>query len=650
MPERISWLSRAVGVCALVAAVVLWFAAGAVQAQDQITLNPETDTWIKKNDMADRSADITLNAAYKPGSGPQESALLRFDLGALHKHDWVDVAEVTLHVESSTWIDVYNEAGVGLFPVNRRWTSNATWSMFDRDQGSSWVEAGCESSVDRDLTPDDVVTFHDDYSVAGDYTWEGMDLTATVQDWQRGARRNEGWLVRLYGGIYLTGKTDRVQFASNEWPMDHERPELFLVYHREAIDWKDEDDSGNGGVWDTTTKNWSWVGGDTTYVDGADPDEVRFSEALGGVISVSGTVSPKKVTITDGWWTFQDGVIGGDTQIDVGGASSTQPRATLEAANTFTGRVNILNDGLVQVSANGALGQTGGGKETWVYDGGMLAFSDGVDYTADETVHCRGHGPDGQNLGALGAFYVGENRFAGTVRVLDDTTVYVEETSSLELTKSIYMASDYELTVKGGGTLELSGNQVFNGRYVVTGDPNSYYSTTLLVNNTSGSATGSGSVTLQAKSILGGSGTIEGAVSVRDDASIAPGNSTGTLTVGSLELSDSSLLAFELGQPGIAGGSANDLIVINGGLVLDGILNVTPEALFDEGTYTLFLYDTGATFTNNGLQFGDMPVGYLYDISTATPGKVELIVTPEPTTLGLLGIGGLTLIRRRRHA
>lgn len=623
---------------------ILCLAGTFAAAQDQITLNPQTDTWIKKNDTVDRSADQQLSTAGKIDSGiqPQESALLRFDLGALHKHDWVDHAEVTLHVQSSTWIDVYDQAGVGLFAVNKPWASNANWMQYNSDYSLYWSQSGCEGGDDRDSTPDATVQFHN-YSTAGDYTWLDSDLTATVQDWQRGARANRGWLVRLYGGIYQSGKTDRVQFCSNEGSIPENRPELFLTYHRESLDWKD--DTGSGGVWDTTTQNWSWIGGETKYVDGADPDEVLFSKNTGGVISVAGTVSPKSTTIGEGYWTFRDGAIGGNGNIEVGGSVgyAYNSIAEFEAANTFAGRVYVFEYGRVNVAADGALGLPGGGKETWVYEGGMLAFTNGVDYTTDESVYCRGHGQDGQGFGALGAFGNANNRFAGTVHILDDTTVYVETGSSLELTDSIYMGSDYELTVKGGGTLELSGDQTFNGRYVVAAD------TTLRVNNAVGSATGSGSVTLQTDSVLGGSGTLQGAVSVGNDATVAPGNSIGTLTVGSLELNDSSLLAFELGQPGIAGGTANDLIVVNGDLILDGVLHVTPEALFGEGTYTLILYDTGASFTNNGLQFGDMPDGYFYDISTATPGNVELIVTPEPATVCLLILGGWLLGWRKRR-
>jgi fibronectin-binding autotransporter adhesin len=69
---------------------------------------------------------------------------------------------------------------------------------------------------------------------------------------------------------------------------------------------------------------------------------------------------------------------------------------------------------------------------------------------------------------------------------------------------------------------------------------------------------------------------IGGAVTVANGGRIAPGNSPGTLTMGSLMLNAGSVLDFELGQANTAGGTQNDLINVNGDLTLDGTLNVTP--------------------------------------------------------------------------
>jgi fibronectin-binding autotransporter adhesin len=106
----------------------------------------------------------------------------------------------------------------------------------------------------------------------------------------------------------------------------------------------------------------------------------------------------------------------------------------------------------------------------------------------------------------------------------------------------------------GTGTTVLSGNNTYTGHTNINGG-------TLRINGDQSAATGS--VTVSSGSTLGGS-------------RIAPGNSPGTLTVGSLLLNAGSVLDFELGQANTVGGTQNDLINVNGDLTLDGILNVTP--------------------------------------------------------------------------
>ena len=71
---------------------------------------------------------------------------------------------------------------------------------------------------------------------------------------------------------------------------------------------------------------------------------------------------------------------------------------------------------------------------------------------------------------------------------------------------------------------------------------------TLVVNNTSGSGTGSGTVSVLAGARLGGSGIIGGATTLRTGATLAPGNSPGLLTFASglTTLADAAI-EFEIG-------------------------------------------------------------------------------------------------------
>ena len=108
---------------------------------------------------------------------------------------------------------------------------------------------------------------------------------------------------------------------------------------------------------------------------------------------------------------------------------------------------------------------------------------------------------------------------------------------------------------------------------------------------------------------------------------MAPGNSPGTLNMGALTLSAGSVLDFELGQANVAGGALNDLVNVNGNLVLDGTLNVSASTAgtYGAGVYRLINY-TG-TLTDNGLALGLTPAGSSNYVQTSIANQVNLINT-----------------------
>lgn len=82
------------------------------------------------------------------------------------------------------------------------------------------------------------------------------------------------------------------------------------------------------------------------------------------------------------------------------------------------------------------------------------------------------------------------------------------------------------LTKSGTGTLRLTAANTYAGGTTVA-------SGRLLVNNSSGSGTGPAGVIVNSGAILGGTGTIAGAVTVHAGATLSPGMSLGTLTLNS---------------------------------------------------------------------------------------------------------------------
>ena len=81
------------------------------------------------------------------------------------------------------------------------------------------------------------------------------------------------------------------------------------------------------------------------------------------------------------------------------------------------------------------------------------------------------------------------------------------------------------LTKSGAGTLRLTTQNTYAGGTTVSAGR-------LLVNNTTGSGTGSGIVSVDA-GVLGGTGTIAGALTVNNAGTLSPGTSIGTLTLNS---------------------------------------------------------------------------------------------------------------------
>lgn len=116
----------------------------------------------------------------------------------------------------------------------------------------------------------------------------------------------------------------------------------------------------------------------------------------------------------------------------------------------------------------------------------------------------------------------------------------------------------------GGKTILTAANTYSGGTLVSDG--------TLLVNNTTGSGTGSGTVSVYTNGVLGGTGTIGGTVVVTNGGSINAGASAGTLTLtNGLNLSANGTNIFELAANTTSGAGANfDQIAVTGGTVVLG--------------------------------------------------------------------------------
>lgn len=203
--------------------------------------------------------------------------------------------------------------------------------------------------------------------------------------------------------------------------------------------------------------------------------------------------------------------------------------------------------------------------------------------------------------------------------------------------------NDLGLRVAGSGTgaVVLTGANTYTGGTIVEG-------TTLLVNNTTGSGTGTGDVFVRNTGTLGGTGTVgAGVTSVESGGKLSagvPGVSSG---VGILNFSGNLvtpvgsawLVDIVQDQNGVADGiNATGAISLNGASFLPVFSGV-----FTVGhVYTLASYGS-LTGTFDGWSEGAVISNYQINYGTRTAGTITLTAVPEPGTLVLLAgaLGGL---------
>jgi autotransporter-associated beta strand protein len=311
----------------------------------------------------------------------------------------------------------------------------------------------------------------------------------------------------------------------------------------------------------------------------------------------------------------------------------------LNAANTYTGGTAI-DGGVLQVNSTGAIGTTG----TVSFGGGVLQ------YTANNTID-----------------------YSGRISTAVNQAVNID-TNGQDVTFATGLSSSGgTLTKQGAGTLSLTAASTFDGGTTVSGG-------TLLANNTTGSATGSGAVSVLSGASLGGAGFIAPAI----DNSIAI-NSGATLTVGNLADTEGSALRittsgtgelvingkveFDVwsgtgaGDNSAAPLTADRLIIGGGSVVLGGTLAINnPNLLTNwaEGDiWRLFDWALATSVTGNFSNitstvgnFTDLPdlSGDLLAWDTTnlyTQGTLSVVMIPEPSRALLVLIGLLGAVMRR---
>jgi autotransporter-associated beta strand protein len=245
--------------------------------------------------------------------------------------------------------------------------------------------------------------------------------------------------------------------------------------------------------------------------------------------------------------------------------------------------------------------------------------------------------------------------------VVNRSIIEVVEAAAQKTYSGIISGTSGVLTKTGPGTLILTGNNTYTGSTIITNG-------NILANGQTGtnSGTGTGPVTVQSTGGLGGSGRVEGAITVASGGRISAGISSAApaLATGSTVQIDGEYLVnlFGTGATEVSlinstgnvtyGASSTLRLGILGASTVDDIRNAV--GVGNTRTYTIVNAASAATsgtfsttdFTTAGFLASEWSITY-------NPNNTVLAFTPVPEPTTVLGLGALVcgiLAARRRKA
>jgi autotransporter-associated beta strand protein len=379
------------------------------------------------------------------------------------------------------------------------------------------------------------------------------------------------------------------------------------------------------------------------------------SDTVGSVTLNSGSITgASSGTLTATAYNLQSGSVSAILAGSGAITKTTSGTVTLTQSNLFTGTTTISGGGAISARFGDSLGAAPGAPAAahLTLDNGTIQYYGGAASTTSLNVN------RGVTLGAG----------SGTIDVVESTRTIVN-------TSIITGAGG--LTKTGLGTLTLSNANAYGGGTTISGG-------TLLVNNTTGSGTGTGPVNVQSGATLGGSGSVAGSVTVDGTLTgtgsygattiaangiLTPGTSPGNVSFTSLTMADDSVFNWELEGNSVATGF--DTVTVSGALAIGSVATGSVKSNLTFGSGVLFgesfwLTDkTWTVFTSANRTFLDFePItiasapsfdfskGSLSWVASGVGGvNLQFTAVPEPTSLvfGLgLGVAGIVAYRRRK--
>ncbi len=214
--------------------------------------------------------------------------------------------------------------------------------------------------------------------------------------------------------------------------------------------------------------------------------------------------------------------------------------------------------------------------------------------------------------------YLGALSGSGSISGINSLEIGNKNTNTTY--SGVISAGTGKLTKKGEGSLTLTGANLYTGGTTVNAGK-------LIVGNTTGSATGTGAVMTYNNSVLGGTGTISGNVTMYGQSGIDMQNAKfETLTIGKdLRLTSGGSVTLDVSRDGK---NSSDCIKVNGIIYLNNsTLNLNPDK--ETGSFAIgYSYKILNASTINGTFVTINPVlpeGMAWDQSQISSGIIQIV-------------------------
>lgn len=352
--------------------------------------------------------------------------------------------------------------------------------------------------------------------------------------------------------------------------------------------------------------------------------DAKFQVGAGGApAKVTGNIHVDGSLIFDhtGVSTY-DGTLSGSGSLIKRGPGET----IFKGANTMTGDID-LREGRISIGYSGSFGtgiiQLNGGR----IGGDLLpvTISNTLRLNEDSVIESD------PSLTISGGLILAQNRQLTVASSWTSTITGVvsEEGGSRILSK------------QGSGELELTNaNTYTGGTHIDRGS--------IRINNTTGSALGTGDVVIGRGGSLTGGGSFTGAL--ENNGTYRPGNGTTLATLSSFTQSEFGKLTLELN--GKVRGEGYSSIHVEGLFSLGGYLEVVRSNDFfpDLGdSFQLFTWDSSFTGTFINVILPDLDYDNIWDISQLyTTGIITVVPEPATWVLLMISFALLVLVRRRK--